>query len=350
MSNFWKNKRVFVTGHTGFKGSWLALLLKKMGAEVYGYSLEARTQPNLFNAGNIKEILISEYGDIRDYEKLHQAISVFKPEIIFHMAAQPLVRPSYEDPISTYSTNVMGTVNLLDIAHKTKSVRAVVNITTDKCYENKEWMWGYREIDPMGGHDPYSASKGCAELVTTSFVKSFYQSANIGLASARAGNVIGGGDWSADRLLPDILQDISRGVTANIRNPNATRPWQHVLEPLSGYIQLAMKLYERPAKYNGGWNFGPYDVDCKNVGWIADTVCSMWGDGARWKTEQIDGPHEAQYLKLDISKATSLLSWTPKWNVATAISKTVDWYKSYIDGNNVQELMSLQIEEYWNDN
>ncbi len=338
-----------MTGHTGFKGSWLTLLLKNMGTEIYGYSLEAQTQPNLFNVGNIGEILISEYGDIRNYEKLNNAISLFQPEIIFHMAAQPLVRQSYQDPLSTYSTNVMGTVNLLDIARKTKSVRAVVNITTDKCYENKEWMWGYRENEPMGGHDPYSASKGCAELVTTSYIKSFYQSANIGLASARAGNVIGGGDWSPDRLLPDILRDISRGVSANIRNSNATRPWQHVLEPLSGYIRLAERLYERPDSYNGGWNFGPYDADCKNVGWIADTVCSIWGDGASWNTEQSDGPHEAQYLKLDISKASSLLNWSPKWNVEKAISKTVNWYKAYIGGNDVQELMYLQIEEYLNE-
>ena len=346
MFNFWKNKKVFITGHTGFKGSWLALWLQRMGAEVYGYALKPQTEQNLFTLARIESVLDSEFGDIRDFENFHNAVSSFGPEIIFHLAAQPLVRASYSDPLLTYSTNVLGTVNLLEIVRQSNSVRAVVNVTTDKCYENKNSLWGYRECDPLGGHDPYSASKGCAELITMSYNRSFFEHAHIGLASARAGNVIGGGDWSPNRLVPDILRDLTDGKPAKIRNPLAVRPWQHVLEPLAGYLQLATQLYQKPQKYCGGWNFGPLDHHYRNAGWVANAVCTQWGEGANWVAEKSVGPHEAKCLKLDISKASTLLKWLPKWGVETAIAKTVDWQKFYLDGKDVNSLMYSQIEEY----
>jgi CDP-glucose 4,6-dehydratase len=346
MFNFWKNKKVFITGHTGFKGSWLALWLQRMGAEVYGYSLKPQTKQNLFTLARIDSLLHSDFGDIRDFENFHNAVSSFSPEIIFHLAAQPLVRPSYSDPLLTYSTNVLGTVNLLEIVRQSDSVRAVVNVTTDKCYENKDSLWGYRECDPLGGHDPYSASKGCAELITMSYNRSFFEYAHVGLASARAGNVIGGGDWSPERLVPDILRHLTDRKLAKIRNPLAVRPWQHVLEPLSGYMQLAMRLYQTPQKYCGGWNFGPVDHHYRNAGWVADAVCAQWGGGASWIAENSFGPHEAKCLKLDISKASTLLKWLPKWGVETAIAKTVDWHKLYLAGEDPNSVMHSQIDEY----
>ena len=349
MHNFWQNKKVFLTGHSGFKGSWLALWLQQMGAEVYGFSLAPTTKQNLFTLARIDNTMTSEFGDVRDFHSLRKSIESFQPEFVFHLAAQPLVRQSYSDPIETYSTNVMGTVNLLEIARSVASVRTIVNVTTDKCYQNREWLWGYRENEPMGGHDPYSASKGCAELVTNSYIKSFFDNSGVGLASARAGNVIGGGDWSDDRLLPDILASLSDGKVARIRNPTATRPWQHVLEPLCGYLQLAMKLYQQPEKHSGGWNFGPKDIDCREVGWIANKVCSEWGQGASWTSDEGIGPHEARYLKLDISKATTLLNWSPRWDVDTAISATIDWYKRYLRGDDPQLVMSEQIKDYCRD-
>ena len=349
MDKFWQNKKVFLTGHTGFKGSWLALWLQQMGAEVYGFSLEPTTKQNLYELAHIDSILTSKFGDVRDFHSLKKSIESFQPEFIFHLAAQPLVRQSYSDPLETYSTNVMGTVNLLEIARCVASVKVIVNVTTDKCYQNREWLWGYRENEPMGGHDPYSASKGCAELVTNSYIKSFFDNSGVGLASARAGNVIGGGDWSDDRLLPDILKSLTNGEVARIRNPNATRPWQHVLEPLCGYLQLAMKLYQQPHKHSGGWNFGPLDSDCRAVGWIADKVCSNWGKGASWISNEGNGPHEARYLKLDISKATSLLNWSPRWSIDTAISATIDWHKRYLGGDDPQFAMSEQIKDYCTD-
>lgn len=348
MSNFWKDKRVFLTGHTGFKGSWLNAWLSRLGAKVYGYSLEPDQIPNLFDAMELSKQSHGEFGDIRNFSQLGEAIKKFRPEIIFHLAAQPLVRKSYVDPISTYSTNIMGTVNLLEAVRNVASVRAVVNITTDKCYENNEWCWGYRENEPMGGHDPYSASKGCSELITSSYINSFFQHTNIGLASARAGNVIGGGDWSADRLVPDMLQALSLGDHPKIRNPYSIRPWQHVLEPLSGYIKLAMELYNEPVKYSGAWNFGPLDHDCRRVEWVADELCNCWDSGVTWVSQADDGPHEARYLKLDISKASTLLGWKPRWGVERAIKNTVIWHKEYTNGNDAFELILNQIKEYEN--
>lgn len=346
MTNFWKNKRVFLTGHTGFKGSWLVAWLSQLGANVYGYSLKPISEPCLFNVIEIPKLMAGEFGDIRNFEQLSSAIKKHKPEIIFHLAAQPLVKKSYVDPFTTYSTNIIGTVNLLEAARYTDSVRAVVNVTTDKCYENREWHWGYRENEPMGGYDPYSASKGCAELVTSSYVRSFYQPAEIGLATARAGNVIGGGDWADDRLIPDLVRGLEAGSKVFIRNPNSVRPWQHVLEPLSGYIRLAELLYKTPSEFSGPWNFGPNARDSRTVGWIADLVCEEWGSDLTWSKDNNIHPHEAQYLKLDISKAQSLLGWEPKWSASQAVHKTIRWYRDYIDKSNIKKTTFAQIGQY----
>jgi len=335
--SFWAGKVVLLTGHTGFKGSWLSLWLQDMGAKVIGYALEAPTNPSLFEAANVAECMVSIESDIRDFAALSAVFAKYQPEIVIHMAAQPLVRYSYANPIETYSTNVMGTVHVLEAARLTSSVRAIVNVTSDKCYENREWAWGYRENEAMGGYDPYSNSKGCAELVAAAYRSSYFNSHNftdhrVALASVRAGNVIGGGDWAEDRLIPDIMRAIMQGKPVHIRNPHAIRPWQHVLEPLSGYLLLAQKLYQEGAVYAESWNFGPSDEDAKPVQWIVESLTQSWGEDASWVLDDGDHPHEAHYLKLDCSKAKARLHWQPKWNLDQALSKIVDWQKKISAG------------------
>ena len=348
---FWQGKRVLVTGHTGFKGGWLSLWLQSMGAQVVGYALAPPTNPNLFEAANVSKGMTSVIGDIRDLANLHKVFAEYEPEIVFHMAAQALVRYSYIEPVETYSTNVMGTVNLLEVVRTTKSVKAIVNVTSDKCYENREWVWGYRENEPMGGFDPYSNSKGCAELVTSAYRNSFfhpekYQEHGVAIATGRAGNVIGGGDWAEDRLIPDMMRAITQGESVKIRNPNSIRPWQHVLEPLSGYLLLAQKLYESGSEYADGWNFGPNDDDAKPVQWILDNLIKSWGDGASWVLDGNQHPHEAHYLKLDCTKAKSRLGWQPRWTLAEAINNICLWQKAYITGADMHAMCIHQIKQY----
>lgn len=349
--HFWQGKRVFLTGHTGFKGSWLSLWLQQMGAELKGFALEPPTTPSLFVEARVEQGMESKIGDIRDYDGLRKSIERFKPEIIFHMAAQPLVRLSYEIPIDTYATNVMGTVHLLEAVRKTGGVKTIVNITSDKCYENREWAWGYRENEPMGGYDPYSNSKGCAELVASAYRNSYfnnlsYKEHGCALASARAGNVIGGGDWALDRLIPDIITAIEQGKPVVIRNPQAIRPWQHVLEPLSGYLTIAEKLYQQGPAYAESWNFGPNDEDAKPVQWIVEQLTQNWGEGARWILDQSKHPHEAHYLKLDCSKAKARLDWQPRWQLAKALEKIIDWHKAHRSGADMHQFTLDQIADY----
>lgn len=331
--HFWRNKRVFITGHTGFKGSWLTLWLKNLGCEISGYSLEPNTTPNLFNILNLKNSITHNIADIRNYNSLFAAINSFKPDIIFHLAAQPLVRYSYLNPIETYETNVMGTVNLLEATRNYKEVKATIIVTSDKCYENKEQIWGYRENDPLGGHDPYSNSKGCSELVVSSYVNSYFiPNKNLGkVASVRAGNVIGGGDWSTDRLIPDIIRNLIQEKDPAIRNPNAIRPWQHVIEPLYGYISAAESLcdnLEQDKLLN--WNFGPDVKDQSNVKFITDHVCKIWGNKNKVKLDaQENQPHEANLLYLDCTKAKKELGWIPKWDIEQTIMNTISWYKAF---------------------
>jgi CDP-glucose 4,6-dehydratase len=349
--SFWKGKRVFLTGHTGFKGGWISLWLQEMGAIVKGYSLAAPTEPSLFVEANVALEMESQIADIRDYKTLFHSIEAFKPEIVFHMAAQPLVRLSYDAPIDTYSTNVMGTVHLLESCRKVSGIKAIVNITSDKCYENQEWVWGYRENEPMGGYDPYSSSKGCAELVVASYRQSFFNPANyaqhgIGLASVRAGNVIGGGDWALDRLIPDILLAFQENRSVKIRSPNAIRPWQHVLEPLSGYLAIAEKLYTNGSEYAEAWNFGPSDEDAQPVQKIVETLSYAWGGNSSWFLSEGEHPHEAHYLKLDCSKAKMRLNWQPVWNLDTTISRITQWHKEWLAKTNMREHTLAEIKEY----
>lgn len=345
--SFWKNKKVFLTGHTGFKGSWLSLWLQSMGALVKGYALDPPTSPSLFVEANVNENMESEIGDIRDLETLQKSMKSFNPDILIHMAAQPLVRLSYVEPVDTYTTNVIGTVNVLEAARYCKNLKSIVSVTTDKCYENKEWPWGYRENEPMGGHDPYSSSKGCAELVTSAYRNSFFNSkGTANIASARAGNVIGGGDWADDRLVPDILKAFEKSQPVIIRNPLSTRPWQHVLEPLSGYLVLAEHLYIYGGKYGEAWNFGPKEEDCKPVNWILDKMVSSWGNGARWELDENSNPHEAGFLKLDCSKAASKLNWVPKWDLEHTLNLIVKWHQNWKLGNNIKELCLQEIVSY----
>ena len=346
--DFWKNKRVLLTGHTGFKGSWLSLWLQELQANICGIALTPNTTPNLFELAHIAKHMESHIADIRDYATVKKMINDFKPEIIIHMAAQPLVRYSYDHPIETYQTNVMGTVHVLEAARTCDSVRSVVNVTTDKCYDNKEFKRGYHENDPMGGRDPYSNSKGCAELVTASYRDSFYKKLNKGLASARAGNVIGGGDWSQDRLIPDIIKCIVQNEPVIIRNPQAIRPWQHVLEPLSGYLTLAEKLYLEPNVYSSGWNFGPYLEDTLPVEGVVKKVFDYWGDThSGWRIEQsANQPHEANFLKLDISKAINKLEWQPCLNLDTAIQWTVEWYQAWLQKSDMRDITLTQIKQF----
>jgi len=349
--SFWRGKKVFLTGHTGFKGSWLSLWLQQLGAQVTGYALQPPTNHSLFEVARVEQYMTSIISDIRDSTMLTNAMRQAAPDIVIHMAAQPLVRRSYVDPIETYSTNVMGTMYLLEAVRQTPSVRAVVNVTTDKCYENKEWVWGYRENEPMGGFDPYSSSKGCAELVTAAYRNSFFNTAKysehqVALATARAGNVIGGGDWAEDRLIPDILRAIEAGQSVNIRNPHATRPWQHVLEPLNGYLALAEKLYTDGAAFAEAFNFGPAEEDAKPVQWIVEQLTQQWGDGANWKLDQAEHPHEAHYLKLDCSKAKIRLDWRPRWTLGQALKNIIVWHKAHQCGDDMRELSLRQIADF----
>jgi CDP-glucose 4,6-dehydratase len=350
---FWKGKRVFMTGHTGFKGSWLSLWLQQLGAIVTGYSLPSPTSPSLFEAANVADGMVSLLGDIRDLTALKSAMQKAQPEIVIHMAAQSLVRLSYDQPVETYATNVMGTVHVLESVRQTPGIRAVVNITTDKCYENKEWEWGYREDEPMGGYDPYSNSKGCAELVTSAYRSSYFHADThsthgVALASARAGNVIGGGDWAKDRLIPDILAAFEQSQPVKIRNPHATRPWQHVMEPLRGYLMLAERLYNDGPVFAGGWNFGPHSDDAKPVEWIVREMAKRWSTSARWEVSAGIHPHEANYLKLDISKAGHRLKWQPAMRLHDALGLIVDWAKARQQGVDIRALTLSQIQTYQN--
>ncbi|WVN42733.1 CDP-glucose 4,6-dehydratase [beta proteobacterium MWH-UniP1] len=349
--DFWQGRRVFLTGHTGFKGSWLSLWLQSLGVQLTGYALRPPTNPSLFEVANVAQGMISIEGDIRDLAHFRESMRSAQPEIVIHMAAQPLVRQSYQDPVETYFTNVMGTVNLFEAVRATPSVKAVVNVTTDKCYENREWVWGYRENDPMGGYDPYSSSKGCAELVSAAYRSSFfnpkdYATHRVAVATARAGNVIGGGDWAKHRLVPDILAAFQKETPAQIRNPHAIRPWQHVLEPLRGYRMLAEKLLKEGPKYAEAWNFGPNDQDAKPVGWLATELTKRWGENAAWNANSGHHPHEAHYLKLDISKARAELDWRPKLRIAEALDLVIDWTKAYAAGTDMNKFTLAQIASY----
>lgn len=349
--DFWRGKRVFLTGHTGFKGSWLSLWLQSLGVELTGYALQPPTEPSLFEVASVGSEMTSIIADIRDLAKLEQAMQTAKPDIVFHMAAQPLVRYSYQEPVETYAVNVMGTVHLLEAVRHAESVRAVVNITTDKCYENREWVWGYREGDPMGGYDPYSSSKGCAELITAAYRTSFFKAGangkhGAGIATARAGNVIGGGDWAKDRLIPDILAAFEANKPATIRSPDAIRPWQHVLEPLRGYLTLAERLAQRGQEFAGAWNFGPSDDDAKPVSWIAQGMARLWGEGAVWQMDAGEHVHEATNLKLDISKARSGLDWHPVLNLQQALELVIEWSRAKRAGVDMRRQTLAQIQTY----
>lgn len=346
-SSFWQGKTVLLTGHTGFKGSWCSLWLQSMGAQVHGLSLEPPTQPNLFTQAHVAQGMASStIGDIREYSTVLTTMQRVQPDVILHMAAQPLVRLSYSQPVETYATNVMGTVHVLEAARQVGSAKALVNITTDKCYENKEWAWGYRENEPMGGYDPYSNSKGCSELVTSAYRQSFFQNSGMALASARAGNVIGGGDWALDRLVPDILRAFEQDQAVVIRNPNSTRPWQHVLEPLSGYLMLAERLYTEGQAWAQAWNFGPHEDDAKPVQWIVERMVKLWGNQAQWRLDGGQHPHEAHYLKLDISKAKSELGWSPRWSLEQALARIVLWHQTWLANGDVRQTCLSQINEY----
>ena len=351
LSTFWRDKRVFLTGHTGFKGSWLSLWLETLGATVMGYALAPPTTPSLFEAAQLASGMRSVHGNICHLADMRSAMTSFQPEIVFHLAAQPLVRLSYQDPLGTYQTNVLGTANLLDCVRACASVRAVIVVTSDKCYENKDWPWGYRETDTLGGHDPYSSSKACAELVVDSYRNSFFPASRyaehrVAIASARAGNVIGGGDWAADRLIPDLMRGFAAGHSVSIRNPHATRPWQHVLEPLRGYLMLAESLFEHGTHFSGAWNFGPGYEDVKPVEWIVQTLAQGWGGGATWQVDDGIHPHEASTLKLDWSKAAQTLNWKPALNLTEALQMTLDWYRGFFRGDEVREHCVRQVSEY----
>ena len=342
---FWEGKKVFITGHTGFKGSWLSLWLQQQGAQVTGYSLEPPSEPNLFTVATVAEGMESLTGDIRNLDGLTEAMRRSKPEAVVHMAAQSLVRQSYSEPVESYATNIMGTVNVLEAVRQTGTARVVLVVTSDKCYENREWPWGYREYEPMGGHDPYSSSKGCAELVTAAYRRSFFGS-DVAVASARAGNVIGGGDWAEDRLIPDIIRAFLRGEPVRIRNPMAVRPWQHVLDPLHGYLVLLERLWERSSEFAEGWNFGPDDADSRPVAEVANALTERWGNGVEWVVDVNDHPHEAGVLKLDCSKAHKRLGWRPVLDLSVALEWVVEWYQAFGNGADVRQLSLDQIARF----
>ncbi len=350
LRNAFADRRVLITGHTGFKGGWLSLWMKSLGAEVWGYALDPPTEPSFFDATGIKRALDrSVIADVRDLEALSRTFDELQPEIVFHLAAQSLVRRSYGEPKLTFDTNVGGTVNLLECIRQTASVRALVNVTSDKCYENRGWVWGYRENDPMGGRDPYSASKGAAELVFAAYLHSFFhERPDLGAATARAGNVLGGGDWALDRIVPDAVRALSSSQTVPVRNPNATRPWQHVLEPLSGYLLLARRLLDDPARFSGAWNFGPAPDNTRSVHDVVVEFLRCWGSGD-WQdlsTKQTGSPHEAKLLKLSCDKANVELEWLPRWGFERTISETARWYKAHAEGQDVARLSGLQIADY----
>ena len=347
----WRGRRVFLTGHTGFKGSWLALWLSRLGAQIRGYSLDPCTEPNMFNLTSVGTAVDDLRGDIRDYAKLEASMAQFAPEVVFHLAAQPLVRRSYADPLGTYATNVMGTVHVLEAVRKTPSVRAVVCVTTDKCYQNQEWVWPYRETDTLGGYDPYASSKACAEIVSAAFRSSFFpperlHEHHVALATARAGNVIGGGDWSEDRLIPDLIRGFSSGQPVLIRCPNAIRPWQHVLESLHGYMMLAHELLAQHGRFASSYNFGPSDDDVWPVEGIANKLVEMWGKGASWIRDSAPTVHESNVLRLDASKARVELGWKPRLGIETALEWTMAWYRAWNRHDNMAEFTRKQIVEY----
>lgn len=344
--SFWRRRRVFLTGHTGFKGGWLSLWLAELGAEVHGYALAPPTDPNFFTAAGLGERLASStIADIRDTTAIEKAMAAARPEIVFHLAAQPLVRHSYAEPVETYAVNVMGTVSLLEAARRVAGVKALVNITSDKCYENREWVWPYRENEALGGHDPYSSSKACAELVTAAWRRSFLDAAGVHIASARAGNVIGGGDWASDRLVPDFLRAIDAGRPLAVRSPQATRPWQHVLEPLSGYLMLAERLHTDGAAFAEAWNFGPDAADMRPVRWIVDALCARV-PGSAWRDDSAPQPYEAHTLRLDSAKACARLGWQPRWNLQQALEATLDWHKAWKRGTDMADFSLRQIRAY----
>lgn len=350
-ADFWKGKTVFLTGHTGFKGGWLSLWLQRLGARTIGYSLPPPTSPSLYEVAKVGDGMTSILGDIREIDGLRKAIAAHRPDIVIHMAAQSLVHYSYDNPVETYATNVLGTVNVLEAVRTVGGVRALISVTSDKCYENQEWLWGYREIEPMGGYDPYSSSKGCAELVTAAYRRSFFSGGEpttpaTAVASVRAGNVIGGGDWAKDRLMTDMIAALMSGRPAIIRNPMAIRPWQHVLEPLRGYLMLAERLWSEGSAFASGWNFGPDDESVTPVGWIADWLVSQWGAGAVWQRDDRRHPHEARQLKLDCSKAKALLGWTPAWTIEDALGRILAWWRAYLAKEDMRQLCWSQIADY----
>ena len=351
-SGFWTDKTVLVTGHTGFKGGWLCLWLQSLGARVVGYALAPATIPSLFEAADVGHGMASLTGDVRDLARIKAVIAEHDPQIVFHLAAQPLVLTSYQDPLETYSTNVMGTAHVLEAVRAARSTRVIVCVTSDKCYENQDWVWGYRESDHLGGYDPYSSSKGCAELVIAAYQRSFFPAEDYGrhraaVASVRAGNVIGGGDWAADRLVPDFIRAAAHGEPLIVRSPQAVRPWQHVLEPLRGYLTLAEKLWSDGPRYGGPWNFGPDDADTETVASVADLLTASWGDGAVWRADASSlHPHEANYLKLDCSKAKAKLGWHPQWGLRTALDATVHWHKAHRAGQDMRRFSLDQLRNY----
>ena len=345
--DFYKNKRVFVTGHTGFKGSWLSKILKNAGAIVTGYSLEPPTSPSLFDIADIGKGMTSVIGDVRDFTSLKKAFNEAKPEIVLHLAAQPIVRDSYKNPHYTYETNVMGTVNILECVRLSNCVKSFLNVTTDKVYENKEWLWGYRENEPLDGFDPYSNSKSCSELATHCYKNSFFKDGHVAISTARAGNVIGGGDFANDRIISDCVRAAIEKKDIIIRNPHSTRPYQHVLDPLFAYLMIAAKQYEN-SKYSGYYNVGPDDNDCFKTGDLVDIFVKTWGEGLKWIDNYDDGPHEANYLKLDCSKLKTTFGWRSHWNLEKAIEKTVEWTKCWIKGEDVRMCMNKQINEFLN--
>ena len=343
---FWRGRRVLVTGHTGFKGAWLTLWLQQLGARVVGYALAPPTQPSLFELARPGEGIVSIHGDVRDLERLCAVLIEHEPEVVFHLAAQSLVREGYADPVGTYATNVLGTVHLLEAVRRAGGARAIINVTSDKCYENREWIWPYRENEPLGGHDPYSSSKACADLVGAAYRDSYLAGSGAALASARAGNVIGGGDWARDRLVPDLVRAFTQGTPAVIRHPQAVRPWQHILEPLSGYLLLAQALWGDGRRFSEAWNFGPDESEAQPVGWLVERSVAEWGAGAAWRRDGDAHPHEAHLLRLDSSKATSRLNWRPRWNLDTALHHTIAWYKAWAAGQDMRAFTLQQIAEY----